>query len=84
MIFGGPPCQGFSTAGMRNPNDPRNKLSQQYIDMVSLVKPKFLLLENVRGFNSVFTNADGEKQKTRYSMIVKTKLEKLGYVVFHD
>lgn len=84
LIAGGPPCQGFSMAGMRNPNDPRNKLSQQYIEMVSLINPKFLLLENVRGFNSVFTNAKGEKQKTPYSMIVKAKLEALGYVVFHD
>lgn len=84
LIAGGPPCQGFSTAGMRNPNDPRNKLSQQYIEMVGLIKPKFLLLENVRGFNSAFTNADGQKQKTPYSMIVKAKLEELGYVVSYD
>lgn len=84
LIAGGPPCQGFSLAGMRNPNDPRNKLSQQYIEMVNLVKPKFLLLENVRGFNSAFTNAKGEKSKIPYSMIVKGKLEELGYVVFYD
>jgi len=84
LIAGGPPCQGFSLAGMRNPNDPRNKLSQQYIEMVGLVRPKFLLLENVRGFNSAFTNANGEKSKVPYSMIVKAKLEELGYVVFYD
>ncbi len=84
LIAGGPPCQGFSTAGLRNPNDPRNKLSQQYIEIVGLIKPKFLLLENVRGFNSAFTNADGEKLKKPYAMIVKAKLEELGYIVFHD
>jgi len=84
LIAGGPPCQGFSLAGMRNPNDPRNKLSQQYIEMVNLIKPKFLLLENVRGFNSAFTLADGRKSKVPYSMIVKAKLENLGYAVYYD
>lgn len=84
LIAGGPPCQGFSLAGMRNPNDPRNKLSQQYIEMVNLVKPKFLLLENVRGFNSAFTTADGKKSKVPYSMIVKAKLESLGYTIYYN
>ena len=45
LIVGGPPCQGFSTAGRRNSNDPRNKLSSQYIKLVSLINPKYLLLE---------------------------------------
>lgn len=84
LIAGGPPCQGFSLAGKRNPNDPRNKLSNQYIKMVELVSPKYLVLENVRGFNSKFKDAKGQKGKIPQSEIVKAKLEKLGYEIFTD
>ncbi len=84
LIAGGPPCQGFSLAGQRNAKDPRNKLSEEYIKMVEIVSPKYLLLENVRGFNSSFKNEKGQKAKKPYSMVVKAKLEKLGYTVFYD
>ncbi|MBR1365038.1 DNA cytosine methyltransferase [Bradyrhizobium ottawaense] len=57
LIAGGPPCQGFSTAGLRNPNDPRNQLTNEYIRIVQIVQPKFLLLENVRGFQAAFKGA---------------------------
>lgn len=84
LIAGGPPCQGFSLAGLRNEKDPRNKLSEEYIKMVKLIEPKYLLLENVRGFNSSFKNKENGKLKKPYSMIVKAKLEKLGYKVFNS
>tara|TARA_R110002096_G_scaffold428014_2_gene639183 strand:+ start:1176 stop:2447 length:1272 start_codon:yes stop_codon:yes gene_type:complete len=84
LIAGGPPCQGFSLAGMRNSNDPRNKMSQEYIKMVGIIKPKFLLLENVRGFNAVFKNGVGKAKKIPYSQIVKESIEKLGYKVFKN
>ncbi|MGD8111293.1 DNA cytosine methyltransferase [Vibrio sp. TRT 17S01] len=84
LIAGGPPCQGFSLAGRRNAKDPRNKLSDEYIKMVEIVSPKYLLLENVRGFNASFKAPDGKKAKKPHSMIVKAKLEKLGYKVFTD
>ncbi|MBL4618362.1 MAG: DNA cytosine methyltransferase [Robiginitomaculum sp.] len=50
LIAGGPPCQGFSFAGRRNPSDPRNKLTEEYIELVNIIRPKYLLLENVKGF----------------------------------
>ncbi|MCE9785533.1 DNA cytosine methyltransferase [Shewanella algae] len=84
LIAGGPPCQGFSLAGRRNAKDPRNKLSDEYIKMVEIVSPKYLLLENVRGFNASFKASEGKKSKKPHSMIVKAKLEKLGYEVFSD
>ncbi|WP_425666331.1 DNA cytosine methyltransferase [Vibrio tubiashii] len=84
LIAGGPPCQGFSLAGRRNAKDPRNKLSDEYIKMVEIISPNFLLLENVRGFNASFKAAEGKKVQKPYSMIVKDKLEKLGYTVFTD
>ena len=84
LIAGGPPCQGFSLAGMRNSNDPRNKMSQEYIKMVGIINPKFILLENVRGFNSVFKNGVGKAKKKPYSQIVKESIENLGYKVYTD
>lgn len=84
LIAGGPPCQGFSLAGQRKAKDPRNKLSEQYIKMVELVSPKYILLENVRGFNAVFKNGKGANSKTPYSMIVKKKLENIGYKIFYS
>lgn len=82
LIAGGPPCQGFSFAGRRNPNDPRNRLTEEYIKIVELVKPKFLLLENVKGFNAAFKQNGSAKEKV-YAEVVKENLEKLGYVVHH-
>lgn len=81
LIAGGPPCQGFSPAGKRDPNDPRNRLAEKYIEVVKLVKPKFLLIENVRGFNSSFSKPGDENDGRPYSEIVKERLEILGYEV---
>jgi DNA (cytosine-5)-methyltransferase 1 len=48
-IVGGPPCQGFSSIGHRDKSDPRNLLFSQFFRVVSEVKPKFFLAENVPG-----------------------------------
>ncbi|MCL2888480.1 MAG: DNA cytosine methyltransferase [Elusimicrobia bacterium] len=81
LIAGGPPCQGFSIAGKRKPDDPRNSLTEEYIRVVDLVKPKFLLLENVKGFKAAF-KIKGSKEQKVYSKIVKSKLEEIGYIVY--
>jgi DNA (cytosine-5)-methyltransferase 1 len=49
VVFGGPPCQGFSTAGKRNIRDPRNKLWRDFIKVVKMSKPKIVVFENVPG-----------------------------------
>jgi DNA (cytosine-5)-methyltransferase 1 len=49
LVVGGPPCQGFSTAGKGNPKDPRNFLWQEYFRVVEVVMPKALVIENVSG-----------------------------------
>lgn len=56
-IFGGPPCQGFSRAGLRKKDDPRNKLFREYLRVVSDIKPKYVVMENVEGFMD--TKLDG-------------------------
>lgn len=48
-VIGGPPCQGYSTVGTRDINDPRNHLYLEYCRVVENVKPDFFVLENVKG-----------------------------------
>jgi len=47
VVIGGPPCQGFSISGKRNPDDPRNRLYIGFVKTVEIFKPKAFLLENV-------------------------------------
>jgi DNA (cytosine-5)-methyltransferase 1 len=75
LIAGGPPCQGFSFAGRRNPDDPRNQLMEEYIAIVDIVRPKFLLFENVRGFTAAFKNSD----RLPHAAVIKEKLEGLSW-----
>lgn len=86
LIVGGPPCQGFSTAGRRDPSDRRNKLTDQYLKVVELVRPQYILLENVAGFTMPFNSAapkGGRRRKNRpYSDVIQRKMESLGYKVF--
>jgi DNA (cytosine-5)-methyltransferase 1 len=71
VLVGGPPCQGFSMAGRRQHDDPRNQLFAQYLRLVAIVKPKVVLIENVRGFTMDF--AVGENV-TNYADALKTVL----------
>jgi DNA (cytosine-5)-methyltransferase 1 len=48
-IIGGPPCQGFSTIGKRDSGDPRNALLRHFFRIVTEMRPKFFLMENVPG-----------------------------------
>ena len=54
LLAGGPPCQGFSHAGRRRPDDPRNKLFEAYLELVKILRPRLVLVENVKGFKSDF------------------------------
>lgn len=50
LVCGGPPCQGFSMANrQRILDDPRNNLYKQYLIFLSKVRPKFFVMENVKG-----------------------------------
>ncbi len=73
MICGGPPCQGFSLAGLRNKNDMRNQLFHPFVDIVSAINPKIIVFENVEGLLSF---QGGET----YSNII-TLFSQMGYLV---
>lgn len=52
LICGGPPCQGFSHAGLRFIDDPRNLLFKEFLEVCRRVRPKCILMENVEGILS--------------------------------
>lgn len=58
LVVGGPPCQGFSMAGKRNPKDHRNQLPWQFLEYVELFRPKAVLMENVVGMRRDFVKHD--------------------------
>jgi len=55
VVFGGPPCQGFSHAGKRNVMDPRNSLVFEFTRFVLDIRPRAFLMENVPGMLNMVT-----------------------------
>ncbi len=49
FLIGGPPCQGFSSAGIQFWDDPRNKLLKHYVRLLHGLRPRWFLMENVEG-----------------------------------
>lgn len=86
-IFGGPPCQGFSRAGKRMKNDPRNMLFKEYVRIIDEVHPKYVVMENVEGFmDTKLENFEGHSKTiyegdTLVSDLLQKELNLLGYSV---
>jgi DNA (cytosine-5)-methyltransferase 1 len=82
LIAGGPPCQGFSVYGNRKPNDLRNVLYKRYLEVVELVQPRVVLLENVEGIDMPFVqkraNSPPKVINTTAGRI-KKQLKAMGY-----
>lgn len=74
VIIGGPPCQGFSNAGKKDPADPRNTLFRYFVKWVSVLSPKVFVMENVEGLLAR-KNAEGEK----VIEIISEAFSKIGY-----
>jgi DNA (cytosine-5)-methyltransferase 1 len=55
LVFGGPPCQGFSTAGKKVFDDPRNMLFTQFLRVIDEANPRMVLFENVSGFKNLYS-----------------------------
>lgn len=71
IIIGGPPCQGFSVAGKRLRDDPRNVLYRAYLDLIEHIKPKGLVVENVPTIMSLY---NGEVARN-----IVEDFQRLGY-----
>jgi DNA (cytosine-5)-methyltransferase 1 len=80
LLVGGPPCQGFSSAGRRRHDDPRNRLFASYLHLVDTLQPRAVLIENVRGFTLDF---DAGASVKNYSHKLRQKLS-AGYDVSEE
>ena len=89
LVCGGPPCQPFSTAGKRlGINDPRGSLFMDYIRMIDYIRPRFFIMENVKGIMSSplkhvpSTERDENDPEQRLGTVldvILSEFNKLGY-----
>lgn len=77
LVSGGPPCQSFSMAGMRQLSNQRNSLPWAFAEFIQQVQPKMALLENVSGILRAF-NVEGERYYAWYEVAKAFSIE--GYV----
>jgi DNA (cytosine-5)-methyltransferase 1 len=78
LIAGGPPCQGFSLAGKRNPDDARNVLPWQFLEVVSKVAPKTVVIENVVGMRHKFAAGDSLSTYDSLALALKETSVEVG------
>ena len=71
LLAGGPPCQGFSTAGKALKDDPRNRLLWSFVEGVSALRPRTVLMENVVAL--------AQSRGKNHLAAVRNELDKLGY-----
>lgn len=76
IVFAGHPCQGFSNGGKKLPSDPRNTLFREFARVARLVKPEYIIGENVDGLLSRKT-ASGEN----YMDVIISEFDKIGYTI---
>ena len=84
VMFGGPPCQAFSTAGARRAfDDPRGNCYLAYIDLAAQLRPHYLVIENVRGLLSAsYPLEEGGRPAHGGALrIILDKLDAIGYGV---
>lgn len=76
VITGGPPCQGFSLAGQRLTDDPRNSLFKEYVRIAGDVQPKAIFFENVYGIMNM--------QGGAVLKAIVSEFERIGYTCKYD
>nr|WP_297459437.1 DNA cytosine methyltransferase [uncultured Halomonas sp.] len=87
LLVGGPPCQGFSTAGRRDPADPRNRMTDQYLNLIKILQPRYLVIENVAGIDMRFEEKKDilglmqEVKPPSHAHSVEECLNEIGYSV---
>lgn len=77
LVSGGPPCQSFSMAGLRDRHNERNTLPWEFAKFVGMIQPKIVLLENVSGILRAFSD-HGEKYYAWHE--VAKAFAKVGYI----
>lgn len=77
LVFAGFPCQGFSQAGKKLPSDPRNTLFKEFLRCTKIIKPKYIIGENVKGLLSRKTDND-----ELFIDVIQSEFEKVGYRIY--
>lgn len=77
LVSGGPPCQSFSLAGLREKNNEKNSLPWAFAQFANMIRPKFVLLENVTGILRPFIE-NGERYHAWFE--VSKAFANIGYV----
>lgn len=73
LVAGGPSCQGYSTHGKRIEEDPRNFLFKHFVRLVGELRPKFFIMENVRGLLAY--------RKGHFRDVIEQSFARVGYRV---
>jgi DNA (cytosine-5)-methyltransferase 1 len=71
VLCGGPPCQGYSLAGLRIADDPKNRLFLEFVRLTSELEPRVVLFENVEGIKSM--------QEGNVVRAIFREFERIGY-----
>ena len=79
LIFAGFPCQGFSNAGKKLADDPRNTLFKEFLRATKLIEPNYIIGENVKGLLKRKTN-----ENELYIDIIKSEFENIGYDITYE
>ena len=89
LLCGGPPCQPFSTAGKRlGINDPRGSLFMDFVRMIDYIRPRFFIMENVKGIMSAplmhvplaeRNKNHSEQQLGKVLDVILAEFSRLGY-----
>jgi DNA (cytosine-5)-methyltransferase 1 len=87
LVFGGCPCQGFSHAGKKRASDPRNELVHQMARALKIVKPRWMIFENVkgllsrRGYDPFSETPEGQERPLRpVIQIIQEVFMRAGYM----
>jgi DNA (cytosine-5)-methyltransferase 1 len=80
MVFAGFPCQGFSNAGKKAANDPRNRMFYEFLRVVRIVRPQWIMGENVSGLLTKKTD-DGESQVID---VIAREFAEIGYPIVYQ
>ncbi len=97
LVTGGPPCQSFSTAGKRGSvGDPRGSLFMDFIRIVNEIKPRFFIMENVKGLLSApirhrpharrglgFPPLEPDEMPGAALQVILAEMKRIGYEVVY-
>jgi DNA (cytosine-5)-methyltransferase 1 len=79
ILFAGFPCQGFSNAGQKKITDPRNQMYQHFVRATKMIRPLFVIGENVQGLSKMKSGPN--KSDPLMIDLIKAAFEKIGYYI---